>query len=426
MQKSQTIKNKIFKCVAICLGLIIAFGCGYFSRYIFDTRNSNVASDVIKLIDKVGYVYDQTTGEERLLTEKEIADAITQSVLDDYAKYYTAEELVDLANQRAGNNSGIGISFIDSDLIIDKVIGGSPAQIQGVKSGDKIISANLLVGQEVYFSTYENFATFMKDIEVGQTINLTVERLGEKITFSLPKQKYIASYVTYQDSEAKIGYENKNGKLEMSITQEQATFLGEDKAIITFQSFNGGCVSQLKGILDKMKERGRTKLVLDLRNNGGGYVELLQDVCSMLINNQGNPSSLVAVAKGKKGTNPQYFYTTKNLYYSHISSLSVLANENTASASECLIGALIHYGELTFDRLVIEKNEDGVAKTYGKGIMQTTYTLTTGGALKLTTAKIYWPDGQTSIHSKGIIASGENATDSINALSRALYVLDLP
>ena len=427
MQKNKSLKNKIFTWLAILLGLIIAFIGGYFSRYIIDSRNSNVVSDVVKLIDRVGYVYDQTTGEERKLTEKEIVGAITNSVLDDYAKYYTQEELVDLANQRAGNNTGIGLSFVDEDLIIDKVIGGSPAKSVGVISGDRLVCGKLENQAQVPFSSYKDFTNFMSSVKVNQTISLTIERGGQEKTFSITKKHYVASYVHYKDSQVEMTYDNVDDYLVLKSVEKSASFLGEDKAIITLDAFNGDCVSQFRSMLDRMKERGRTKLILDLRNNGGGDMDLLLGISSMLIKNEGKANTLVAVAKGKQGSSPEYFYTTNNKYYSHLSAISVIANKNTASASECLIGALIHYGDnFNMNRLVIEKNQDGVAKTFGKGIMQTTYYLTTGGALKLTTAKIYWPDSQTCIHSTGVIATGDNATTAETALARAVEVVDLP
>ena len=427
MRKTTSVKNKIFTYLAILLGLILAFIGGYFSRYIIDSRNANVVSDVVKLIDKVGYVYDQTTGEERKLTEKEIVGAITNSVLDDYAKYYTQEELVDLANQRAGNNTGIGLSFIDEDLIVDKVIGGSPAKSAGVISGDRLVSGKLENQAQVQFSSYDDLTNFMSNVMVNQTISLTIERGGQEKIFNITKKNYIASYVHYKDSQVEMTYDNVDDYLVLKSVETSASFLGDDKAIITLDAFNGDCVGQFRSMLERMKERGRTKLILDLRNNGGGDMDLLLGISSMLIKNEGKANTLVAVAKGKQGSNPEYFYTTKNDYYSHISAISVVANERTASASECLIGALIHYGDnFNMNRLVIEKNQDGVAKTFGKGIMQTTYYLATGGALKLTTAKIYWPDSQTCIHSTGIIATGENATTAKNALARAVEVVDLP
>ena len=85
---------------------------------------------------------------------------------------------------------------------------------------------------------------------------------------------------------------------------------------------------------------------------------------------------------------------------------------------------MLYYGErFNMDRLIIEKNADGVAKTYGKGIMQTTYELIGGGAFKLTTAQIMWPDNKTCIHKKGIIANQENAVEPSDAISRAIAVL---
>ena len=102
-----------------------------------------------------------------------------------------------------------------------------------------------------------------------------------------------------------------------------------------------------------------------------------------------------------------------------------MANGRTASASECLIGALASYNEIfNLNKLVIDKTYNGVETTFGKGIMQTTYTLLSGGALKLTTAKVLWPNGE-CIHDKGIspLNTAENVVTQENALSRAIAVL---
>jgi C-terminal processing protease CtpA/Prc len=85
---------------------------------------------------------------------------------------------------------------------------------------------------------------------------------------------------------------------------------------------------------------------------------------------------------------------------------------------------MIHYGgAFSRDKLIIEKDESGNAITYGKGIMQTTYGLIGGGALKLTTARMLWPDGTTCIHGKGITTKAENQVEKDQVLSRALEVL---
>ena len=130
---------------------------------------------------------------------------------------------------------------------------------------------------------------------------------------------------------------------------------------------------------------------------------------------------VVASYQGKRDSGT--FKSGANNFFEHLTAISVIANERSASASECLIGALICYGDIfSADRLIIEKNLDGVAKTYGKGIMQTTYKLISGGAFKLTTARILWPDG-TCIHGKGIYTSEENSVLKEHAVERAISTL---
>ena len=159
-----------------------------------------------------------------------------------------------------------------------------------------------------------------------------------------------------------------------------------------------------------------------MRSNGGGYMDILTDVASYLINNNGKNNTLVATAKYKDGTKSNYSFKSNN--YVPLDKLTVIANEYSASATECLIGALLTYGDLSKDNLVITSSTTptGVNKTYGKGIMQTTFYGPKNNAIKLTTAYIYWPDGTTNIHGKGIEASLENSVLYEDGFSRALAV----
>ena len=113
---------------------------------------------------------------------------------------------------------------------------------------------------------------------------------------------------------------------------------------------------------------------------------------------------MVAVAeyqtkKEKFAADGNYFYD----YFSEDSRICVLADSMTASASECLIGSMIDYGAIAYADICLSYR-NGVAKTYGKGIMQTTYPyLLTGDALRLTTAKIVWPKSGRCIHGIGVL-----------------------
>jgi carboxyl-terminal processing protease len=200
--------------------------------------------------------------------------------------------------------------------------------------------------------------------------------------------------------------------------------LPNDVGYIKLDLFEGGVVSQFATALSYMFDSGKTKLILDLRDNGGGRVNILTQIASYLIYNEGKATSLVMKTEERSGSDN--YYTVANNFDTRLQKLIVLANNNTASASECLIGALLCYGD-NFDKngndLVIEKNSQGIAKTYGKGIMQTTYLLLNGGAFKLTTGRVLWPDGR-CIHGVGVIATGDNAVEKGFAVQRAIQIVN--
>ena len=135
--------------------------------------------------------------------------------------------------------------------------------------------------------------------------------------------------------------------------------------------------------------------------------------------------NLVAYSKYKDGTIEEY-RTTENRYKDM--EVVVLANKNTASASECLIGAMLSSGSLKEENIVCEKKEDGTATTYGKGIMQRLYVSEEFNAgIQLTVGHIFWPDGS-SIHKKGIAPTIEAnkvnpKVDIDYALERGIAIL---
>ena len=151
---------------------------------------------------------------------------------------------------------------------------------------------------------------------------------------------------------------------------------------------------------------------------------VLSEVASCLTYSDGERRPIIAVAKDKKGR-VEKFRADGDNFNRAITEIVVLANDYTASASECLIGAMAHYKKgFSLDNLVVVGGSP--ATTYGKGIMQTTYrNFFSGEALKLTTAFIYQPDGRTSIHGTGFVATAENSVSSHqNAIARAVQILN--
>jgi carboxyl-terminal processing protease len=167
-------------------------------------------------------------------------------------------------------------------------------------------------------------------------------------------------------------------------------------------------------------------LILDLRNNLGGYMDIFSKIAGMLV--EKHSSNQVAYKSVTRDGTETLHYISDSVYDSYgFEKIIVLANEYTASASETLIGTMLDYDTQNKVSVIIEGQEkDGqaICKTYGKGIMQTTYGLIGGGAFKLTTARMLWPDGKTCIHNVGIKTSAENSVDAgENAINRAIEVL---
>lgn len=416
--------RKIILACVMALVVLVSFVGGYFSRYLFEKKAVTVTSDLVRIIEQFGCVLDPETGEMRALTESDYADALVNGLLDEYSNYFTEEEYEYITKNSKGSYDGFGFSIYKDTNVVFKVTGNSPCDVAGLKAGDKIVSVTFADGVEKELSTGVDLSELLYSVSLGSPVTLNVMRSEILKSITVTPAQYKASYVSYMDSETEYVFRTgDDGKFVGVETSGGMSDLGETVAYIRLDQFEGDAANQFGDALKRMNERGRTKLVLDLRNNGGGYMDVLIDVASYLIINGDNRKTVVAYSESKSDME-DYAFKGSN-FYDNVSEIAVIANENTASASECLIGAMLCYGDrFSKENLIIEKNADGVAKTFGKGIMQTTYGLIKGGAFKLTTARILWPDKTTCIHGKGIVADGLNATEAgFSALKRAVETL---
>ncbi|MDE6411180.1 MAG: hypothetical protein K2L02_01400, partial [Clostridia bacterium] len=222
------------------------------------------------------------------------------------------------------------------------------------------------------------------------------------------KESYLATYCYYRDNGGTYRFrgEGNEKKLE-KIEKEEPLALPDKTAYIALTEFTGNAAKEFKDCLELMKKNGCENLILDLRGNGGGYMDVFVEIASYLLKETTAGAQKVAYAKFKSGAIVSY--STRKSYYNDYfganSKINVLADERTASASECLIGALVDYKTIGFSDIYLRENENGVAKTYGKGIMQTHYDSPNGDILKLTSAEIFWPLSNKSIHDKGVLPS---------------------
>lgn len=420
--QTPTAQKRVLKIFAIALAFILTFTAGYFSKYIFDNKKSTLVSEVVNIIEKQGYIVD-FKGQPKDISEEEYADTLVKKFLDAYSEYFSKQEYEEIMSRKNGDMSGFGVTVANSSSAtptILSVVMNSPADLAGLKAGDQVVSAEK-EGQTTFITTGAQLAQVFTG-EVGTKIILTVNRNGNLLDtpITIVKANYKKCYVEYIDNEQRM-YFRTNEKGKFVKHSQNTNVLGEmddGTALIRLVQFEGDAGTQFQTAIEYMKERGRTKLILDLRDNGGGYMHILTEIASSLIKND-NKKTLIAYSKGKNSEQSFYMDKTKNNDF--FTNIVVLANDGTASASECLIGAMLHYGEnFSMDNLIVEGG-----KTYGKGIMQTTYMLSNGGALKLTTARIYQPDKTTCIHGTGIIPDTKNQTENNSAtINRALDILE--
>lgn len=344
--------------------------------------------------------------------------AIADKYLDRYSEYYTKEEYAEVMKSNEGSKSGIGISYSfvkNKGVYISKVVGNSPAYKSGLRSGDFIKSGKTENGSEVTFDNSDTFLQFISPLKDGAKFSLTDD---DGKTYSMAKAEYTASYTSLCTSSTgwTFGDAASGGLALYEDTNLRISYLPEGCAYLCLDQFFGTATKEFYSLIEKFNAANCTSLILDLRSNGGGYVSIMQEIAGSFADGK---STLAMLSRDKKGREEKFNckkVTDSKKRVDKSVNVYVLANSGTASASEALIGAMVCYGALDYKNIFLSQYSEeyinwqyptgeGVknAQTYGKGIMQTPFTnYNTGEVLKLTTAKIFWPDKQTSIHDRGV------------------------
>ena len=327
-------------------------------------------------------------------------------VPDEFSAYYSAEEYAQKAAESEGAGTGIGVTVAAAEggLRIHAVTENSPACLAGLKEGMYLLGWE--GGGGVQTGELASFVQFV-GVQSGAFVlyaDFSPDALpSAENAFSLEKRTFRAAYCLYRDAEASFGF---RGEEETSLTETGGGLagLGADTAYIALKRFNGNCAEEFEACLALMRSRGKKHLILDLRGNGGGYLSDLQCIAAHLLRNAEGARPVVARAKFRSGAETVYRAAGNDFsaYFSAESRIYVLADENSASASECLIGALVDYGTLGYDHIFLRRDgETGVCRTYGKGVMQSAFEYSDGSAFRLTVAEIVWPQGK-SIHGRGV------------------------
>ena len=278
---------------------------------------------------------------------------------DPYTTYYTKKEMKTIMEETNGNFVGIGV-YMTKDLeknaiLIIKPIENSPAEKAGILPGDLITKVNDV---EYTGDKLEEASNKIRG-EEGTKVKLEIYRNGETKTFELTRTKVVVSHVTTKVLNNDIGY-------------------------IAISDFEGECASEFETKYKQLEKQGIKKLIIDIRNNGGGIVDEALKIANMLV----DKDSTLLITKDKSDKEEVTKATEKPII--NIPTV-VLVNEYSASASEILAGALKDNGKATLVG----------TKTYGKGIIQELHQLSDGSGLKITVSEYYRPN-HNAIHKIGI------------------------
>ncbi|HLG32557.1 MAG TPA: S41 family peptidase [Ignavibacteriaceae bacterium] len=280
------------------------------------------------------------------------------SSLDPYTIFIDEKKKEDIDLITNGKYGGIGISIgvRGDDVTVVEIMDGYSAQRQGVQIGDIIIEAGgVLINSE----NVDEISSLVKG-EPGTTIGLRIVRneLRDTISFDLVREEVIVKNLTF----AGFYPENSNN------------------VVLKLSNFSRSASDELKNTLRDLKAQKEIhSVILDLRNNPGGLLDIAVDICNKFI----KKDQLIVTTKGRDDSDLKSYFSMEEPLMGN-ANLIVLINGGSASASEIVAGAIQDH-----DRGIILGT-----KSFGKGLVQTITPLSFNTSLKITTAKYYTPSGR--------------------------------
>ena len=330
--------------IGFVLSTTILFGMTVFAdKYDFIDKKIEV---IEKTLDKY-YVGEL----DKTAMEEGIYKGLVSSVGDPYTTYYTKEEFDSIMEKTSGVYAGIGVQMMvdqtDNTILVTDVFEGSPAEKAGMLSKDKIVGAE---GQPLTGDDFNEAPKIIKG-KPGTKVTVTVFRPSTNETLDLEMKRENVTYpsVSHKVLEGDINY-------------------------IKISSFEELTYDQFKEALDEGTKANAEGLIIDLRDNTGGLLDVTVQIVDELI-----PEGVIVSTKDKNGKVKEM---TSDDQYVDIP-IVVLVNERSASASEVLSGALKDH-----NRAILVGD-----RTFGKGIVQTIMPLTDGSAIKVTTSQYFTPSG---------------------------------
>lgn len=361
-KKNKTVSFNLLEVIVIILitSLVVAVSTG-----VIVYQNYNEIDDSVSNGSNKDYLKELETAYNNILNsyvekvdQKKLTNAAIDGMYkylgDPYTSYLDEETTADLTDRLKGEYKGIGVEItkVDEGILVANVFEKSPAEQAGILIGDLIIKVN---GESTLDKTVKEVSNIIKNSD--DEIKITVQRSGIEKEISVKSRKVDITSVE-KDKIDNVGY--------LKIT-----------------AFSNTTYKQFREALESLEKEGINGLVIDLRDNGGGYLNPAVEIAEMFVEKGKNIYGL----ESKSNVEMYKDSTSESRNYK----VSIIMNGSTASASEILSAALKEsYNAITVG-----------TTSYGKGTVQDTNKLSTGGMVKYTTA--YWltPNGN-KINGKGI------------------------
>lgn len=346
----------------VVTGVVLTVLAGGGIKAVQYCRSDEILSD-LAFTQKIKYLENMIDEEYlgEISTDKQeegVYAGLIYGLGDVYSRYYTKDEYEQESVTTEGSYVGIGVAmqkYTAGGVQIVECYKGSTAEEAGVKVDDVITAIN---GEDITDTELQDVVSMIKDNE-DKDVVLTVQRKGEDT----------------QEITVKVS--------NVELPSVFGEMLDENTGYIQITEFKGVTVEQYEEVFADLKEQGMERLVVDLRDNPGGLLNVVCDILRDIL-----PEGLIVYTEDKNGNRSEETCDGKNPLDMP---LAVLVNGNSASASEIFAGAVKDYGIGTIVGTT----------TYGKGVVQSIRQLSDGSAVKLTIANYYTPKGN-SINKTGI------------------------
>lgn len=342
--------------IAVVLVVGVFLGASLKNGSIFTFEKEAASSNPNKLVDVINKI--EATYVDSVHKQDLIDDAINAILdeLDPHSFYISPEEFSAMNEQMQGGFEGIGVEFLieEDTLVVVNPLTGGPSERAGILPGDQII----MVDDSLI--THEGLANqeVMSRLKgrSGTPVKLSIKRRGESelLDFNIKRERIpiysvVADYVDEND----IGY--------VKVTQFARN---------TYEEFTSA--------VNGLRDQGAKKLIIDLRGNGGGYLDAATNIVEEFL----EKNQLIVFTEGRRQGRENTFSTRRGTFRDM--EVTVLMNQTSASASEVVAGALQdHDRSITIGR-----------RSFGKGLVQNQFTMDDNSALRITIARYYTPSGR--------------------------------